>query len=89
MKLMTGPALEEVNRFLCSCGSIKAEMQIMDTENEWEYERSKTGYSKDNCTVMFTTALFTIARLWKQSICPQIRKCDIYIQRNFIQTKEE
>jgi hypothetical protein len=30
----------------------------------------KTGYSRDNCIPMFTAALFTIAKLWKQPRCP-------------------
>jgi hypothetical protein len=28
-----------------------------------------TGYSRGTCTPMFTTALFTIAKLWKQPRC--------------------
>jgi hypothetical protein len=30
----------------------------------------KIGYSRDTCTPMFITALFTIAKLWKQSRRP-------------------
>jgi hypothetical protein len=30
----------------------------------------KTGYNRDTCTLMFITALFTIAKLWKQNRCP-------------------
>jgi hypothetical protein len=30
----------------------------------------KTGYSGDTYTPMFITALFTIAKLWKQPRCP-------------------
>jgi hypothetical protein len=30
----------------------------------------KTGYSRDSCIPMFITALFTIAKLWKQLRCP-------------------
>ena len=30
----------------------------------------KTQIQKDTCTPMFTTALFTIAKTWKQSKCP-------------------
>jgi hypothetical protein len=29
-----------------------------------------TGYSRGTCTPMFIAALFTIAKLWKQSKCP-------------------
>jgi hypothetical protein len=31
-----------------------------------------TGYSWGTCTPMFTSALFTIAKLWKQPRCPTI-----------------
>jgi hypothetical protein len=31
-----------------------------------------TGYSRGTCTPMFIAALFTIAKLWKQSKCPTI-----------------
>jgi hypothetical protein len=31
-----------------------------------------TGYSRGTCTPMFITALFTIAKLWKQPRCPNI-----------------
>jgi hypothetical protein len=34
----------------------------------------KTGYSRDTCTPMFTTALFTIAKFWKQSKYPTTDK---------------
>jgi hypothetical protein len=30
----------------------------------------KTGYSRDTCTPLFITALFTVAKLWKQPRCP-------------------
>jgi len=30
----------------------------------------KTTILKDTCTAMFTAALFTIARTWKQPRCP-------------------
>jgi hypothetical protein len=30
----------------------------------------KTGYSRDTCIPMLIVALFTIAKLWKQSRCP-------------------
>jgi hypothetical protein len=32
----------------------------------------KTGYNKDTCTLIFITALFMIAKLWKKSKCPTI-----------------
>jgi hypothetical protein len=30
----------------------------------------KTGYSSHTCTLMFITALFSMAKLWKQPKCP-------------------
>jgi hypothetical protein len=30
----------------------------------------KSGYNGDTCRPMFITALFTIAKLWKQPRCP-------------------
>ena len=35
----------------------------------------KTIIQKDTCTPMFTAALFTIARTWKQPKCPSTDKC--------------
>ena len=34
----------------------------------------KTITGKDTCTPMFTAALFTISRAWKQPICPLTEK---------------
>jgi hypothetical protein len=43
----------------------------------------KSGYYKGSCTPMFIAALFTIAKLWKQTRCPAtvngLRKCGIYV----------
>jgi hypothetical protein len=43
-----------------------------------------SGYYKHTCTPMFTAALFTITKLWKQPRWPLLmnglRKCDIYTQ---------
>jgi hypothetical protein len=33
-----------------------------------------SGYYKGTCTLMFTVALFTIAKLWKQPRCPTTNK---------------
>jgi hypothetical protein len=35
----------------------------------------KSGYNKGTCTVIFIAALFTIAKLWKQSTYPTIDEC--------------
>ena len=49
-------------------------------------EEMKT--EKDTCTSVFTGALFTIARTWKQPRCPLtdewIKKCGTYTQWNII-----
>jgi hypothetical protein len=34
-----------------------------------------TGYSRDTCTPMFITALFTIVKLWKQPRYPTTDEC--------------
>jgi hypothetical protein len=34
----------------------------------------KTRYSRDTCAPVFITALFTIAKLWKQPRCPTTEK---------------
>jgi hypothetical protein len=37
----------------------------------WIYPKEcDTGYSRGTCTTIFTAALFTIAKLWKQPRCP-------------------
>ena len=37
-------------------------------------KNTKTLIQRDTGTLMFTTALFTIAKLWKQLKCPSIGK---------------
>jgi hypothetical protein len=59
----------------------------------WIYpEECNSGYSRGTCTPKFIAALFTIAKLWNQRICPTtdewIKKSThihIYTQWNFIQ----
>ena len=48
----------------------------------------KTTFQKDTCTLMFTAALFTIAKTWKQPKCPSKMKrlrCGMYTQWNTTQ----
>ena len=49
----------------------------------------KTTTQRDTCTPMFTAALFTIAKTWKQSKCPLtdewIKKCGTDTQCNTTQ----
>jgi hypothetical protein len=35
----------------------------------------KTRYNRYTCSLMFITALFTIAKLWKQPRCPKTDEC--------------
>ena len=42
-------------------------------------------YEKDQCTPMFITALFTIAKKWKQPKCPSV---DEWIKKMYIYTME-
>ena len=49
----------------------------------------ETRIERDTCTPVFISALFIIARTWKQPRCPSadewIRKCGTYIQWNITQ----
>ena len=49
----------------------------------------KTFLEKDTCTHMFSAALFTIAKTWKQPKCPPtddgLGRCGIYTQWNTTQ----
>ena len=45
----------------------------------------KTLIGKDICTPMFTAALFTIVKTWKQPQCPQI---DEWIQKMWYKKKK-
>ena len=45
----------------------------------------KTILEKDTCTPMFTAALFTIARSWKQPKCPSTDK---WIKKMYIYTMD-
>jgi hypothetical protein len=38
-------------------------------------KESKSVYNRDTCVSMFITALFTIAKLWKQPRCPTTDEC--------------
>jgi len=38
-------------------------------------KNTKTLIRRDICTPMFTAALFTIAKIWKQHKCPMIDEC--------------
>ena len=53
--------------------------QCGDSLNNWKYDPAipllgihteETRIERDTCTPMFTAALFTIARTWKQPRCP-------------------
>ena len=48
----------------------------------------ETIIEKGTCTLIFTAALFTIARTWKQPRCPLTNKwiCDSYMQWNITQS---
>ena len=48
-------------------------------------EKAKTLIQKDTCTPMFTAALFTIAKTWKQPKCPST---DEWIKKMWYQSKD-
>ena len=41
----------------------------------WVYNLRKTITENNTCTSLFTAALFTIARTWKQPRCPLTDEC--------------
>ena len=41
---------------------------MIQPSHSWAYTETRT--ERDTCTAMFITALFTIARTWKQPRCP-------------------
>jgi hypothetical protein len=45
-----------------------------------------SSYYKGTCTPMFITALFTIAKLWKQPTCPT---ADEWVKKMYLYTMEE
>ena len=53
-------------------------------------EKTKTLIQKNICVPMLISALFTIAKTWKQPKCPStdhwLKRCGIYIQWNTAQT---
>ena len=54
--------------------------------------RKPTIIQKDTYTLMFTAALFTIARSWKQPKCPSTdewkRRCGIYKERTITHSQK-
>ena len=43
---------------------------MIQQPHSWAYTWRKPIIQKDICTPVFTVALFTIARIWKQPKCP-------------------
>ena len=43
---------------------------MLDSVLSAVFTKVKSGTERDTCTPMFITALFTIARTWKQPRCP-------------------
>ena len=68
LRIMVVPIIQNVG--------IKMELQInrLETRTDmmqgWAYTLRKNRIERDTCTSVFTAALFTIARTWKQSKCP-------------------
>ena len=44
--------------------------------HSWTYTQRKTIIRKDICMPMFITALFTIAKTWKQPKCLSTEECE-------------
>jgi hypothetical protein len=56
-------------------------------------KKCDSGYSRGTCTPMFSAALSTIAKLWKQSRCPAIhewiKKNVVFIHKGILLSHEE
>ena len=64
---MVQPLWKTVWRFL---RKLKIELPFDPAIPLWGIYPEKTMTQKDACTPMFFTALYTIARTWKQTLCP-------------------
>ena len=66
-------ALEAIKAYLSFLPTPKFALfvskMLIDIVNDQD-SRNKTGIQKETCTPMFTAALFTIAKTWKQPKCP-------------------
>ena len=66
---------------------------MIQQSHSWAYTQRKTIIQKDACTPMFTAALFTIARSWKQPKCPLtdewIKMCYIHTMEYYSAIKKE
>ena len=63
---------------------------MIKKSHSWAYiYADRTTIQKEICTPMFTTALFTVVKAWKQPIClltdEWIKRCGTYTQWNIIQ----
>ena len=58
---------------------------MIQQSHSWAYTQIKTIIQKDTRTLMFTEALFTMAKIWKQPKCPST---DEQIKRSHIYTME-
>ena len=57
------------------CSEVTSRTTIQSSNSILEYpKKTKTLIQKDKCTSMFIPALFTIAKIWKQPMCPSIEE---------------
>ena len=47
---------------------------MIQQSHSWAYIQTKL-IRKDSCTPIFTAAVFTVAKTWKQPKCPSMEKC--------------
>ena len=67
---------------------------MIQQSHSWVYIQGKTFIQKDICTPIFTAALFTIPKTWKQPKCPStdewIKKMQyIYIMEYYSAIKKK
>ena len=85
------PLWRTVRRFF---RKLKIELPYVPATPLLGLDLDKTTIQKDICTLMFTAALFTIAKTWKQPKCPEteewIKKMRyIYTMEHYSAIKKE
>ena len=69
---MVQPLWRTVRRFL---KNLKTELSYDPAIPLLGIYEEKTLIQKDPCTPIFTAAVFTVAKTWKQPKCPSMEKC--------------
>ena len=60
-----------------------------EDKEKWIEKEVKSRSLKDLCTAVFTAALFTVAKRWKQPKCPTVEKEDVEYRCNGMSSSHE